>query len=82
MGKKSAASGKGTEEDLLEQYSSLIDQVSHYPYDRDLHLEHIRLTQELKDETGLESARDMMATYHTLSDSEYIQLESYLKRTR
>jgi hypothetical protein len=59
------------EQDLLEQYSSLIDRVAQEPYDRELHLEHIRLTTELKDVAGLDSARDMMATYHPLTDSQY-----------
>lgn len=72
--RKKPDSGDGTEEGLLEQYSALIDQVAQNPYDRQLHLEHIRLTKELKDQTGLESARDMMATYHPMSDGELYKL--------
>lgn len=64
-----APRGKGTtQEDLLEQYSNLLDQVTAQPYQRQLHLQHIQLTQELQDVQGLEDARNMMATYFPLSE--------------
>lgn len=55
-----------TEEGLLEQYSTVLDQVTRQPYNRDLHLEHVQLTKQLKDAAGLEAAREMMATYYPL----------------
>jgi len=69
-----APRGKGKqpvgEEDLLEQYSALLDSVTSHPYERQLHLDHIDLTQKLGDEQGLESARDMMATYFPLPEGQ------------
>lgn len=67
-----APRGKGKqpqgEEDLLEQYSALLDSVTSRPFDRQLHLDHIDLTKKLGDEQGLESARHMMATYFPLPE--------------
>lgn len=65
------ASTADADQDVLEQYSALLDKLTATPYRLELHQEHLDLTTKMGDPDGLESARDMMATYFPLSEGEY-----------
>ncbi|KDE07196.1 hypothetical protein MVLG_02596 [Microbotryum lychnidis-dioicae p1A1 Lamole] len=60
-------------EALMERYSSVLTQLSERPYDRALHSSHLALVRQLGDDDGLEQARQMLGSYHPLTQDEWTE---------
>lgn len=57
-----------SEEDLLNQYSALIEQLQETPYQVELHRQHIQLTKQMGLAEEMMEAWGMMSQYIPLSE--------------
>lgn len=59
---------ENSEEDLLNQYSALIEQLQETPYQVELHRQHIQLTKQMGLADEMMEAWEMMSQYLPLSE--------------
>ncbi|GAA5954263.1 hypothetical protein JCM8115_003354 [Rhodotorula mucilaginosa] len=60
-------------EEAVQQYSSLLEQISSSPYQRDLHLERVRLAKQLGLSDEVEQGRQAYAQFLALSEEEWLE---------
>lgn len=60
-------------EEAVQQYSSLLEQISSSPYQRDLHLERVRLAKQLSLSDEVEQGRQAYAQILALSEGAFRQ---------
>ncbi|GAA5869364.1 hypothetical protein JCM8547_008653 [Rhodosporidiobolus lusitaniae] len=65
--------GEPAEQDAVQHYSSLLEQLATTPYQRDLHLDRIRLAKELSLDDEVEQAREAWTSVSPLNDAEWTE---------
>lgn len=68
---RSLVMADASSEEAVQQYSSLLEQISSSPYQRDLHLERVRLAKQLGLSDEVEQGRQAYAQFLALSEGAY-----------
>lgn len=60
-------------DEAVQRYSSLLEQINSSPYQRDLHLERVRLAEQLGLSDEVEQGRQAYAQFLALSEGAFVQ---------